>query len=159
MYKPFTTLLFASGLALAPAAMAHTLEVEFELPSFDVDNYENPYVAIWTEQGREANHLLVWHLHERDEDKWLPDIKRWWRKVGRYDAHLDGMTGATQGPGTYNESFDIGDATQFTFYLEVVREHYDRSLVEVDIDVTNGQTTYTIPADIEVGEVTITLSK
>lgn len=158
MRKFVTQLGFAAALGTATLANAATIDVAFEIPALAAERYANPYVAIWAEEGSEAKPLLLWHLNKK-EDKWLPDIKRWWRKIGRYDAHVDSLTGATRGPGNYQETLDIGATQTFTLYLEVVRENGGRSLVDTKIDLTQKQNTYTIPAADEIGQVTITINR
>ncbi|WP_394226118.1 DUF2271 domain-containing protein [Pseudoalteromonas spongiae] len=149
-----TSLLFASV-----AAHANTLKVEFELPSFTTGDYHKPYVAIWAESKAQNQTLLLWHLTKRKEDKWLVDIRRWWRKQGRYGDTPDGVTGATKGPGKYSETLDVGDLSQFKLFIEVVREDGGRSLLKTPIDFSDNQERYHLNADKEIGAVTIIKGK
>ena len=149
-------------LALITASVsvqAEEVHVSFELPSFDSANYNKPYVAIWIESKESKETLLLWHLNRRDKDKWLPDIRRWWRKLGRYDDTPDGVTGATKGPGQYDKNFKIEGVSQFKLYIEVVREDGGRSLLKQAIDLDAEQTEYKLDADKEIGPVTITIGK
>lgn len=155
MIKPFYYLMF-TALLYCHSASAETVTIEFELPSFDIADYQKPYVAIWME-GEKPQSLLLWHLTRRSEDKWLVDIRRWWRKLGRYDNRPDGLTGATRGPGKYKESFQINSGSPFKLYVEVVREDGGRSLLSQDIDFSKNQSHYTLPADSEIGELTISV--
>lgn len=149
--------LLATTLGLAGMAQATTLEVTFDIPQPDAGRYAKPYVAIWAEKGSNTEHLLVWHLQGK-EDKWLSDLRRWWRKVGRYDHHVDGLTGATKGPGEYKEQFEINDDwDKFTLYLEAARENGGRSLVKTKINLNDNQQNYRIPADGELGDILITV--
>lgn len=149
--------LLAATLGVAGLAHATSVEVAFEIPQPDAERYAKPYVAIWAENGRDSEHILVWHL-QGEKDKWLSDLRRWWRKVGRYDNHLDGITGATKGPGRYSQTFDISDDWKtFTLYLEAARENGGRSLVKTKIDTTDGTQQYRIPAEDELGDVLITI--
>lgn len=143
----------------SPLVDASTLDVEFELPSFDSADYNKPYVAIWLEQKPNNKTLLLWHLKRKQEDKWLVDIRRWWRKLGRYGETPDAYTGATKGPGKYQQSFQLGDEFKapFTFYIEVVREDGGRSLLKQKIGELSSQKQYILAADKEIGEVTITV--
>lgn len=154
----FTKAIFAFGLVLGVTSFANakTVEVAFELPSFTSENYRNPYVAIWLEGQEDAQTLMLWHLKKKQEDKWLIDIKRWWRKVGRYGETPDAYTGATQGPGRYSKTFTIPDNTDYTLLLEVVREDGGRSLVKQKLDTNQ---TYTLGDHAEVTGVTITVGE
>lgn len=144
---------------LSTASLAKQIEVNFELPSFDSANYHKPYVAIWLESAEKKETFLLWHLNKKANDKWLVDIRRWWRKQGRYGETPDGVTGATKGPGKYQESFDINGVSKFKFYMEVVREDGGRSLLKQAIDLNNGQTEYKLKASKEVGPVIIKIGK
>ncbi|SBS29783.1 hypothetical protein MAQ5080_01501 [Marinomonas aquimarina] len=151
------TSVLAASLAAAGLAQATSVQVDFEIPRPDAERYAKPYVAIWAENGRESEHLLIWHL-QGEKDKWLSDLRRWWRKIGRYDHHVDGLTGATKGAGHYSETFDVNDNwDKFTLYLEAARENGGRSLVKSKIDLSKGQSEYRIPAEDELGDILITI--
>ncbi len=139
------------------SAQAKEMELSFELPSFSTANYHNPYVAIWLESDEKKQTLLLWHLKKGRKDKWLVDIRRWWRKQGRYDEVPDGVTGATKGPNHYKEKFDIEGVNQFNLFIEVVREDGGRSLLKQAIDFKDKQTEYKLVADKEIGPVTINI--
>lgn len=150
------------GLALifsCTSIHAKQIEVSFELPSFETANYHKPYVAIWIESPERNETLLLWHLNKRSKDKWLVDIRRWWRKQGRYDETPDGVTGATKGPGGYKKTFNIEGVTKFKFYIEVVREDGGRSLLKQVIDLNDSITEYKLKADKEVGPILIKIGK
>lgn len=149
------SILLATGLSLTGLTQAANIEVEFDIPQMAGGKYARPYVAIWAENGRDAKHLLVWH-EQKKEDKWLSDLRRWWRKVGRYDAHVDGLTGATKGPGHYSQSFSVGDWQNFKLYIEAARENGGRTLLKTDIDATRTEP-YQIPAEGELGDIIISV--
>lgn len=138
-------------------AKAAEVTVEFSLPVIDTADYNKPYVAIWTETAGGSETLLLWHLDKRKEDKWLSDIRRWWRKLGRYGDTTDGVTGATRGPGRYRETFNVSAEAPFTLFLEVVREDGGRSLLRQPIDFAGSERIFELPADREIGATTITL--
>lgn len=149
--------LLSLGLLGANLSVAATLDVMFDIPRMEGQRYARPYVAVWAEAGHQSRPLLVWHAQDK-QDNWLPDVRRWWRKLGRYDAYTDGITGATQGPGTYHQQFTIDDWEQFKLYFEVVRENGGRTLLSEDIDLNSEQTRYHIPAERELGRVSILVS-
>lgn len=156
------TLLLAAmfvGATIAAPVNAKSLTVDFSLPEFSTQDYKKPYVAIWAETAAKSETLLLWHLTKREEDKWLVDIRRWWRKVGRHgEKPADGMTGATKGPGDYSVNLEIGELEQFDLMIEVVREDGGRSLLRQTID-TKKTKKYTLKADVEIGDVTIKVGK
>ncbi|MFT2098998.1 DUF2271 domain-containing protein [Marinomonas sp. 2405UD66-6] len=147
----------AISLGMSSVTSAANVEVAFEIPRIDTERYVFPYVAIWAENGRESKPLLVWHLQKK-EDEWLSDLRRWWRKIGRYDDHVDSMTGATKGPGHYTESFEINEWDTFKLYLEVSRQDGGHSLVNTEINTTDSIHHYHIPAEAEIGNVSVTIT-
>ena len=147
--------LLLSTLGCSTAVQAEQLEVSIELPSFDTANYHKPYVAIWLESKEKNESLLLWHMHKSKIDKWLKDIRRWWRKQGRYGDLPDGITGATKGPGQYQQSFEITDVSKFKLYIEVVREDGARSLLKQKIELNGKPQQFNLKADKEIGPVVI----
>jgi hypothetical protein len=164
MRKTFTLVgialcLFISSISNA----ASTLSIDFTLPEFSKEDYRKPYVAIWAETKDDSHNLLLWHLTKgkSKKDKWLVDIKRWWRKEGRYSNSnkFDGITGASKGNGKHHVDLDIAKLSEFTLFIEVVRQKGGRSIVRQKINVNNEQTQFSIPASQELGAVTIKVKK
>lgn len=156
----FRKVLFMLALIVASTSVqAEQLDVSFELPSFDSANYHKPYVAIWIESKEKKETLLLWHLTKKSEDKWLADIRRWWRKQGRYGDAPDGVTAATKGPGEYKKSFNVEGVSKFKLYIEVVREDGGRSLIKQAIDFNSDQKEFNFKADKEVGPISIKIGK
>ncbi|MBR7889768.1 DUF2271 domain-containing protein [Marinomonas sp. A79] len=147
----------AASLGLSSVSYAASMDVAFEIPRISTEKYARPYVAIWAEHSGESTPFLVWHLQKKD-DEWLSDLRRWWRKLGRYDNHVDALTGATKGPGHYQETFALGDLNDFTLYVEAARENGGHSLVKTKINTQDRVTEYRIPADTELGDIVITLT-
>ncbi|MGH8855722.1 MAG: DUF2271 domain-containing protein [Telluria sp.] len=133
------TLPLASGWA-----MAAELSVKFELPRLNVAEYHKPYVAIWVEKADQsvASNLAVLYdlkMKNREGEKWLKDLRSWWRKAGR-DATMpiDGVSGATRAPGVHTMKFDgarIGldklPAGDYTLVVEASRESGGREVVKL----------------------------
>lgn len=136
-----------SSLALvagaAPAAAAG-LNVSIEIPNLDVAEYHRPYVAIWIEREDQsvAANLAVWYdvkLKEKEGEKWLKDMRQWWRRVGRtLSLPVDGVSGPTRAPGTETVSFTAGSAPlgdlapgSYNLVVEAAREVGGRELVKV----------------------------
>ncbi len=144
---------------VACGASAKEVQVEFDIPVIETADYNKPYVAIWMERPKGNETLMLWHLTRSKDDKWLPDIRRWWRKLGRYGETVDGLTGATRGPGIYREILKVEAQEPFTLLLEVVREDGGRSLLKQRIDFSADQRVFNLPAGKEIGATTITLGE
>ncbi|KAA0875512.1 DUF2271 domain-containing protein [Nitrincola tapanii] len=135
-------------------------EIEVTLPSFTGPMVYRPYVAIWIENEQEevVKTLEVW----RKEPDWLKDMRRWWRKAGRYDqGELDAVTGATKRPGQYRLTWDGTDQKglkvapgYYWVNVEAAREHGNRSWVRERVDTTSAQR-YLIKPTEELGEILI----
>lgn len=153
----FKSTMLALVLVSVPAAAEVTLSLE--LPRHEGSQYR-PYVAVWVEnpQQQAVATLAVW----RKEADWLKDMRRWWRKSGRYEnGQPDGVSGATRKPGVYQLQWDGRDQQgkalppgRYTLHIEAAREHGSRSLVSQGIEL--GQTTsYHLEPVAELGAITI----
>ncbi|MBD8656519.1 DUF2271 domain-containing protein [Oxalobacteraceae sp. CFBP 13730] len=124
-------------------AMAADLSVKFDLPQLNVAEYHKPYVAIWLERADQsvAANLAVLYDLKKDAagDKWVKDLRTWWRKAGR-DAKfpLDGVSGATRPAGSQTMKFDGAKhgldklpAGDYKLVVEAAREAGGRELVKV----------------------------
>lgn len=162
---------FAAGMALvsltaqplhaAAANSPEALSISFSLPEIQTGQYQRPYTAVWVEDasGKAVKTLAVWH----GDKKWLKDLRRWWRKTGRYqDGDIDGATGATKGPGQYSLSWDGTDSAgkpvaegEYQLVLEASREHGSRTLLKQKFMLPDSSKTYRIKAGKELGPATI----
>ena len=135
--KPLLVALLLTPVASAiakPVPETAQLEVSFALPAIDTTMYARPYVAVWVEDAdrKPVRTVQLWV----GKDEWLKDLRSWWRKVGRYDRELvDAVTSATRPAGEYTFVWDgLNDKGQrveqgnYTFYVEVVREHGGRNI-------------------------------
>lgn len=133
------TLPFASSWAVAA-----DLSVKFELPRLNVAEYHKPYVAIWIERADQsvAANLAVLYdlkLKNREGEKWLKDLRTWWRKAGREATMpIDGVSGATRPPGAHTMKFDGARhgldklaAGDYTLVVEASRESGGREVVKL----------------------------
>ena len=112
MRLPIYTAAF-TGLMAGPA-LAADLELSLEIPRLTVAEYHRPYVAVWIEnQDKTAvKTLAVWYdvkLKNQEGQKWLKDMRQWWRRAGR-DMSLpaDGVSAATRAPGKHQVVFKGG---------------------------------------------------
>lgn len=135
--------LAVAGLATAPAAAAD-LRLVLEIPRLEVAEYHRPYVAIWVERPDQqaAGTLAVWYdlgLRNNEGEKWLKDIRQWWRRAGReMRMPVDGVSGATRAPGRHSLAFDAvkGPLSQlppgsYNLVVEAAREVGGRELLRL----------------------------
>lgn len=117
----------------APLSLAEqNIDIHFSLPAQQSSEYRRPYVAIWVEsEGKLVRNLALWI----NEDDWLKDLRKWWRKSGRYLESSDAFSGATRKPGNYRISWDRRDSKgqlvadgQYQIMLEAAREYGGRSV-------------------------------
>lgn len=136
------TLLFAT--LVGTPAVASSLGVTIEIPRLDVAEYHRPYVAAWIEgAGRSvATNLFVWYdleLKNAEGEKWLKDMRQWWRRSGRnLEMPIDGVSSATRPPGRHRLDFD-GAAAQlrelpageYRLVIEAAREVGGREVLDI----------------------------
>lgn len=149
---------------ISAGAKAQNVNIELQLPEIGNGQYKRPYVAVWVEkkgERRALKTLAVWH----EDKKWLKDIRRWWRKAGRYNPNMDGMTGATRPPGTYKLTWQAEDTDgkaltgDYLICLEASREHGNRTLFKQAITLGSGVQEYRIAAGAELGPVMINIGE
>ena len=133
MRLPIYTAAF-TGLMAGPA-LAADLELNLEIPRLTVAEYHRPYVAVWIENPDKTavKTLAVWYdvkLKNQEGQKWLKDMRQWWRRAGR-DMSLpaDGISAATRAPGKHQVVFKGGAAPlgnlpagQYNLVIEAARE-------------------------------------
>ena len=134
-----------ASLLFVPASLAAQHHIEIVLPSVDQANYERPYVAAWIANADNQTEevLLLWQAQER----WVKELKYFWRRVLRKNPNvIDGVTGATRGPGLYRFSWDndvvnpLRDG-HYKLCAEVSREHGGRTAkcLEFELPLTEAQ--------------------
>lgn len=128
---PFFSLFKLSLLCVASlhAAYADQFEVTLKTPELNVLEYHRPYIAIWIEDKNRqlVETLTVWHEHKEPSDKWLKDLRLWWRRGGRDLAMpVDAISAATKPPGIHTVSWSdtqhLLKAGTYTLYVEAARE-------------------------------------
>ncbi len=123
-------------------ANAQQLEVAVEIPRLQVAEYHRPYVAIWIEPqgGGDINDLAVWYdtaLKDREGEKWLKDMRQWWRRSGRaLTMPVDGVSGATRPPGGHTLKVDSQKlkslvAGEYRLMIEAAREVGGREMLTI----------------------------
>lgn len=132
MKRSISILTFAAaGAATAAPATAADLKVSYEVPKLTVAEYHAPYVAVWIENPADASGVGTLSVRFKpNHDKWLKDMRQWWRKGGRaLTLPADGVSGATRAPGVQQFTFagakgPLKDlkAGQYTLVVEAARE-------------------------------------
>jgi hypothetical protein len=166
-------MLLAVPVAMAGAAHAGTLELTVEIPKLNVAEYHRPYVAIWIEDasGKVAANLNVWYdvkLKDQEGEKWLKDIRQWWRRTGReLDLPMDGVSGPTKPPGKNTVKFDTSAGPiaqlppgEYKLIVEASREVGGKELVEIPFTWSPGaEATASAAGKTELGAITLKLTK
>lgn len=167
MHKSLT--LFCALLS-GPLAAAE-MNIEVQIPRLDAAEYHRPYVALWLEQdNRHAADIALWYdlkLAEQEGEKWLKDLRQWWRRSGRsLDLPIDGLSAATRPPGTHRLTLDntrppLAELApgNYELVVEAAREVGGREMLRLPFqwppqDATNSN----IQGDNELGRVTLTLT-
>lgn len=142
MFKANVIALSLCAIGLSMPAMAATMDISMEIPQIEAEKYRRPYVAIWIETFDQelVTSLAVWYKIQAPNNKgikWLPDLTQWWRHGGKNQRFpIDGVTGATRGPGVEKLHFDttqgpLKDLKPGKYYLavEVAREKSKQDVV------------------------------
>jgi hypothetical protein len=136
--------LLLSGLATGASAGA--LSIQVDIPQQSTAEYHKPYVVGWVEDstGAAAANVFIWYdVKKRDNagQKWLKDLRTWWRKSGRDLTSTDGFSGATRSPGRQTLSLDTNATAlkalkpgSYVFVVEASREGGGHDLVKVPLN-------------------------
>lgn len=147
MRLKYSFLLGAMAATSAGAAGAADLTVGIEVPQLKVAEYHRPYVSVWIERKDQSfvNNLAVWYQvksrsgNTESGEKWLKDMRQWWRKSGReLKFPVDGVTSATRPVGTHKVSFTEGAAPfsklaagDYRLVVEAARESGGREILSI----------------------------
>ena len=156
--------------AITTHATAAELEVRVEVPRLAVAEYHRPYVAIWIEDtnGHVAD-LSVWYdlkLRDREGEKWLKDMRQWWRRSGRaLELPIDGLSGATRPVGEHSLHFASDHPAlqalapdEYQLLVEAAREVGGRELVRVPFNWPVSEAlTHQHSGTSELGRITLNL--
>lgn len=130
----------------ANQAMAREINIKVTIPQINTAEYHRPYVAVWIEKPDQSvqKNLAAWYSQKKaangDEgNKWLKDLRQWWRKSGREQSlPIDGVSGATRPVGEQSLTFTEGKeplgalpAGQYNIAVEAAREKGGREIIRV----------------------------
>jgi len=159
-------------VAAAAPSLASDLSVSVELPRLQVAEYHKPYVAVWIENdsNKVVSNLAVWYdvdMRNNEGEKWLKDMRQWWRRTGRnLDLPVDGMSGATRGPGTHQMRFSLEQAQlqnlpagNYRLRVEAAREVGGRELINLPFTWPQTKTTtFKQAGNSELGAISFTIN-
>ena len=159
-------------VAAAAPSFAAELSVSVELPRLQVAEYHKPYVAVWVENdsNKVVSNLAVWYdidMRNNEGEKWLKDMRQWWRRTGRnLDLPVDGMSGATRGPGTHQMRFSLEQAQlqnlpagEYRLRVEAAREVGGRELINLPFTwPQTKKTTFKEAGNSELGAISFTIN-
>ena len=145
--KMFLSLPLVTGLIFSGFSHAadNNLSLEVEIPSMNVAEYHKPYIAVWLEDSnRKATQVALWYdldMKDNEGQKWLKDIRQWWRRVGRKaEQPFDGLTSATKGPGNHTLSIDLNSthltgltAGEYKLRIEASREVGGKEVINMPL--------------------------
>jgi hypothetical protein len=161
----------AVGALVGAPALAADLNLRLEIPRLQVAEYHRPYVAVWLE-GKDqkfVRNLAVWYdlkLEDDEGTKWLKDMRQWWRKSGReLEMPVDGLSGATRGPGRHQLAFSEGKppldalpAGDYQVVVEAAREVGGRELLKLPFTwPPAAEGTHDVQGQHELGAITLEL--
>lgn len=146
------------------------LHVQFSLNRPEGGRYRRPYVAVWLEDDESypVKTGLLWLQTDNPGPRWHRDLTRWYRndrlrKLAEKTDLIDGISGATRGPGDYKVHFDGKDNSgkplkpgKYTLCLEVAREHGTYQIVKQEIE-WGGEAleAFSIPGNVEFSNLTV----
>ncbi len=155
-------LLFILITVFSRHVLAETVTINVTVPTIHEEPYHRPYIAVWVETpAREGVvTLAVWH----EQEKWLKDLRQWWRKLGRENqTQYDAVTKATPKPSNYTIKWDGKSvsggklkAGDYYVCMEAAREDGGRDFIKQKIQLGMQTTqTYVVDAKPEIGPIKI----
>ncbi|MGX5914788.1 DUF2271 domain-containing protein [Aliidiomarina sp. Khilg15.8] len=146
MHRMWMGLTLAVSLLGSSAALAVDVSLSVTLPRLNVAEYHKPYVAVWIEdERRQATQVAVWYdvdMANGEGQDWLKDMRQWWRRGGRaLSMPIDGLSGATKGPGQHTISTQLTEALadlpdgKYTIMVEAAREVGGREVLQLPIEL------------------------
>lgn len=137
-------LAMAALFTQAAPAVAADMNLRIEVPTLNVAEYHRPYLAAWIERADQsvAANLAVWYdmkKKDKEGEKWLKDIRQWWRRSGReQQMPIDGVSGATRPAGEHKLNFGAGKGPlvdlapgDYVLMVEAAREVGGREVVKL----------------------------
>ena len=132
----------------------------------------SPLMAADLEQPDQSHaaDLAVWYdlkLKDREGEKWLKDLRQWWRRSGRsLEMPVDGVSSATRAVGSHSLTFEANQAPlkdlppgDYRLVVEAAREVGGRELLRVPFSwPPTQQQAHQAQGESELGAVFLTLN-
>ena len=138
------------------------LNIDFELSRFEGRSLR-PFVAVWVEneKSESVRTLALWYNNNR----WLPDLKRWYAKhfeKAQKPDFTDAVTGATRSAGKYTLKWDLKDdngnpveAGKYTVHIEAARERGTYQLISRELELNEEPKRIDLEGGIEIAMAVI----
>ncbi|MEM6472510.1 MAG: DUF2271 domain-containing protein [Planctomycetota bacterium] len=152
MFLALPTIVFGADAANEPSKANSSeeagLHVWFKLERPGGTRYRRPYLAVWLEDtdGYPVKTATLWWQTDQPGPRWHRDLTRWYRndrmrKMVEKTDLVDGISGATRGPGDYETHFDGTDNAgkplppgKYTLCLEAARENGTYKIIRQPIE-------------------------
>ncbi len=132
-----------------------------------------PYVAVWIEDGDglPVRTLVLWFQNDGKGQRWLPDLRRWYRqdqvrKLAGDANVVETVARATRPPGRYEVIWDGKDdegqpvdAGSYTLMIEAAREHGTYQLIKTPIVVGPKPFAQDLKGNVEIKGGTVELRR
>jgi hypothetical protein len=167
-----------SALARAGAAApswksGYEVAIDFSINDPGEGRYHRPYVAVWIEDadGNAVRSLSLWVQTSGRGPRWIPDLKRWYRKeIARRKASggdlIDVISSATRMPGKYslvwngrNDDGELVPSGTYSVCIEAAREHGTYQLIRQDFNFGSQTFQKDLPGNIEIKEASVEYRK
>jgi hypothetical protein len=149
------------------------LEVVFEIIKPEGGRrYQRPYVAVWLEdaKGQPVRTLSLWYQSGKG-NRWLPDLKRWFkaeesRKTSDGGDLAATLSGPTREPGVYklvwdgkNDKKTLVDQGEYFVCIESAREHGTYQLIRERLEFASTAFNKTLTGNEEIKGASVVYRK
>lgn len=170
--RVFTSDNFASRTAVSDktSTASNGVIIEVALPMFDIADYRGPYVSVWISDDK--NRLVKSLALRGTSERWLSELRTWWRRVGRKEAGrnneslIDGFSGATKKNKplhiVWDGLDDYGNAAidkPLVLHVEVAREHGGRSYEKISFVIDGLTKPIEVKGSEEIASIKVSAKK
>jgi thiamine biosynthesis lipoprotein len=140
------------------------LAVDFEIAQGEGARYRRPYVAVWIEDGsgNPVRTLSLWVQTRKPGPRWIPDLKRWYRKEKVRKSRdggdlIETISVATRKPGNYslvwngrNDDGKLVSQGEYTVCIEAAREHGTYQILRESVTAGSKPTRVSLGSNVEI---------
>ncbi|BCM93020.1 hypothetical protein IAD21_04907 [Abditibacteriota bacterium] len=149
------------------------LAVDFEINQAEGGRYHRPYVAVWIEDeaGNSVKTLSLWVQTTRRGPRWIPDLKRWYRKEEGRRARNGGdlvetISVATRQPGKYsvtwngrNDDGKLVSQGNYAVCVEAAREHGTYQILRETVSLGSKPVQKSLGSNVEIKSANVSYRK